>query len=160
MHLKTITPYTMKTNYLLPHVWKKVGWVLLIFVFFIFGWHGAIELIGEYNDPSTHWYHMPHWLHNDMNTFLIVGFTIAFMLIGFSREKVEDEYIMQVRYVCLIRSVIANYIILIVAALLLYDFKFLSFMNYNMFTVILTYIIVFHISLHRLRKSARHEEQA
>ena len=154
---ETTTSRTMKTNYLLPHAFKKAGWILLIPLFVLFMWHGAHEIIWSYSDPSTYWIHMPSWLHNDMNTILIVGFSVAFLLVAFSREKIEDEYIMQVRYVCLIRSVIANYIVLIAAALLLYDFKFLSFMSYNMFTVILIYIIVFHISLYRLRKSIRHE---
>lgn len=149
----------MKTNYLLPNAWKKVGWILLIPLLVLLGWLIACEAIWDYNDPSTYYIDIsPAWLYNSINTILIVGFSIAFMLVAFSREKTEDEYIMQIRYVCLIRAVLVNYIILIIAALLLYDFKFLSFMGYNMFTLIVIYIAAFQISLCRLRKSARHEE--
>ena len=96
----------MKTNYLLPHAFKKAGWILLIPLLALLAWLIVHDSIWDFNDPSTHWIDMPGWLFNGMNTILIVGFSVAFLLIAFSREKIRDEYIMHVKYVCLIHSVL------------------------------------------------------
>jgi predicted Na+-dependent transporter len=126
----------MKTNrYLLPHVWKKVGLWLLVPLVFCLVWENIL----------------PAWIWNIYYTLLPVGFTIALLLIGFAREKIEDEYIMKLRGDSLIIAVVAHYIVVIIGSLLYYNFKYFGFLAYNMFTVLLLYVVIFNVKLYRLR---------
>lgn len=77
-----------------------------------------------------------------------VGFIAACLLIGFSAEKQEDEYVARVRLQSLQWAVLVNYILLIVCFLVIYDVAFLQIMIYNMFTVLLFYLFRFHFVLY------------
>lgn len=78
-----------------------------------------------------------------------IGVIISLLLIAFSREKVEDEMIGQLRLEALQWSVYANYIVLLIAILMVYDTAFFSVMIYNMFTVLLVFITRFRWLLYR-----------
>ncbi len=78
-----------------------------------------------------------------------IGVIFSLLLIAFSREKVEDEMIGQLRLEALQWSVYANYIVLAIAILTLYDNAFFSVMIYNMFTVLLVFITRFRWLLYR-----------
>lgn len=65
---------------------------------------------------------------------------VGLMLVAFSREKVEDEMIGRMRLEALQWSVYANYLILVVALVSVYDFAFFNVMIYNMFTLLLVFI--------------------
>jgi hypothetical protein len=68
-------------------------------------------------------------------------------MVGFSKEKIEDEYIASIRMNALVWAVFVNYSLLIVAFIFIYDLSFLNVMAYNMFTVLLLFIIRFHYLL-------------
>ncbi|GAB3988901.1 hypothetical protein GCM10028807_12570 [Spirosoma daeguense] len=72
-----------------------------------------------------------------------MGMILSLMLIAFSQEKVEDEMISQLRLEALQWSVYFNYFILAIAILTVYDTAFFNVMIYNMFTVLLVFIIRF-----------------
>ncbi|GAB3699375.1 hypothetical protein GCM10027592_25390 [Spirosoma flavus] len=72
-----------------------------------------------------------------------IGIIMGLMLIAFSREKVEDEMISQLRLEALQWSVYVNYFILAIAMLTIYDSAFFDVMIYNMFTVLLVFIVRF-----------------
>lgn len=85
-----------------------------------------------------------------------IGVILGLLFIAFSREKVEDEMIGQLRLEALQWSVYANYLILMIAILTVYDEAFFSVMVYNMFTVLLVFIIrfrwlIFGTSIHHAR---------
>ncbi|MBN8821760.1 MULTISPECIES: hypothetical protein [unclassified Spirosoma] len=144
----------MKTKWLFPHSYRLIGW--LIFVpsatlglaalyadFNIFSLVGALfnkkELAQEKN------YSLSAFFNSDNMTDEVgaIGVIIGLLLIAFSREKTEDEMISQLRLESLQWSVYANYIILAIAILLFYDGAFFNVMIYNMFTVLLVFIIRF-----------------
>ena len=69
------------------------------------------------------------------------------ILVGFSKEKVEDEFIMQLRLSALALAVYINYGVLLLAFLLVHGFDFFTVMVYNMFTLLLIFILIFQIKL-------------
>lgn len=83
--------------------------------------------------------------------FLLLG---ALLLISYSREKDEDEYISRLRLESLQIAVITNYILLLIASLIWHWLDFLAVMMYNMFTILIIFIIRFHYLLYRQKKAA------
>ncbi|RRO26583.1 hypothetical protein [Flavobacteriaceae bacterium 14752] len=75
--------------------------------------------------------------------FIIIGG----VLVGFSKNKIEDEFIMQLRLSSLALAVYVNYGVLLLAFLLVHGFDFFTVMVYNMFTLLLFFIIIFQIKL-------------
>ncbi len=138
----------MRTNCLLPHSWQKFGWWLLLLV-------GTVDVITLVDDDLI-WACCPDWV--SANDLMIVLSTAALLMVAFSREAVEDEYVMHIRVRSLVRAVVANYAILLVATFFLYDLKFFTFMAVNMFTVPILYILFFRIGMFRIRQSAVYEE--
>ena len=132
----------MKTKWLFPHGFRLIGW--LIFVLSI-----LLSLAYTYADFRTSW--SERIIRNEpsiavssyIDEISAVGVIIGLLLIAFSREKVEDEMISQLRLEALQWSIYVNYIILIVTIVIVYDKAFLGVMIYNMFTVLLVFIARF-----------------
>ncbi len=148
----------MKLNYLFPNKWKKVGW----FIFIPSAIMGLVTSIACYT---------PEFL--DMKVFAIysdgifaqkvlfglikdnilgVLLIVSLLLIAFSKEKSEDEYILKIRLESLLWAVYVNYAILFIAVLFIFGMPFFWFMIFNMFTVLLFFIIKFNWQLSRLKK--------
>lgn len=95
----------MKTLYLLPNAYKKIGWFVFVpsfilgILMLIFNWEFPLvnipviyndALVGErgfFVETSV------SWLENLIGMMVIVGG----LLVGFSKEKTEDEYIASLR---------------------------------------------------------------
>lgn len=160
----------MTTKYLLPHGWKAPAWIAL-FVFLVLGIiHSSLGEIdlpflhrtvfnafpGNFlssAEPSSHWQQV-----NITNTILGIGIILSALAAGFSAEATEDEYVAGLRLSALSWAVIWNYGLLILAFLFLYDFSFLSAMEYNLFTVLLLFVFRFRYLLYRSRKNLPNEK--
>ena len=90
---------------------------------------------------------------NITNTLVGVVFLIGALMVAFSKEKNEDEFIANLRLSSLLWSVWVNYILLLMAFLLVYGMAFLHIMIYNMFTILIIFIIRFNYLLYRGTKS-------
>jgi uncharacterized membrane protein len=73
-------------------------------------------------------------------------------MVGFSKEKNEDEFITNLRQSSLYWAVIVNYILLLFAFVFLYGIAFLNVMLYNMFTILIIFIVRFNYVLYRTSK--------
>lgn len=93
----------------------------------------------------------------DLNlTFAMVITLVGLLMIAFSREKREDEYVSMVRLRALQVSVYVNYVVLIVSCILFYDLGFLMVMEFNLFTIPVLFILVYNYLLNikpRLNKA-------
>ena len=158
----------MKVNYLFPNKFKKIGWLLLIPSAII----GLVTLIYEY-EPSFLDFNLPAIFIDDLfkeqklygmvknnilNEILGILIIISSLFVAFSKEKLEDVYISKIRLDSLVWAVYFNYGILLFSFLFIFDFSFLWVMIFNMFTVLLFFIIRFNWQISKLEKSARHEE--
>ena len=82
-----------------------------------------------------------------------LGAIIGLLLIAFSKEKVEDEMISQLRLESLQWAVYVNYLVLGVLILLVHGGLFFSVMIYNLFTVLIVFIIRFRLAIRRNEKT-------
>jgi hypothetical protein len=86
-------------------------------------------------------------------TLIGVLFIVGGMMVGFSKEKREDEFIANLRLSSLLWSVWVSYILLFLAFIFVYGMSFFNVMVYNMFTVLIIFIIRFNYILWRNSKS-------
>jgi hypothetical protein len=97
-----------------------------------------------------------HIIQNEIFDELIgVLALIGLIFIGFSKEKQEDEFVQKIRLNSLKWAVFVNYGLLLFAMLFVYGMVFLDIMLYNMFTVLIIYIIRFNYLMYKFN---RHEE--
>ncbi|AUD02662.1 hypothetical protein [Spirosoma pollinicola] len=149
----------MKTKWLFPHRFRLIGWLIFVpsailglaalYVDFKISWLTANWLSESITILSGN--SVGHVTENQDLTDEVaaIGIIIGLLLIGFSCEKVEDEMIGQLRLEALQWSVYANYIILAIAILTVYDMAFFNVMIYNMFTVLLVFISRFRWLIYR-----------
>lgn len=158
----------MQTNYLLPNKYKIFGWVLLVAgiifgVLFLFKGYDheplEINVFSIYDDTF--------YMEKDAPTFFkvietgiahelsMIAIIIGGLIIGFSKEKIEDEFISKLRKDSVIWAILFNYFILLLAIVFIFNFTFFHVLVFNMFTPILFFIIRFNF----LKiKSRTHEE--
>lgn len=153
---------------MLPHKFKKVGYFLLV----------PSLLLGVYLmifNPETLDFNAKMFVFLSeeflsepiyfritevpvINTLAGSLFIIGCLLVGFSKEKVEDEYIKSLRLSSLQWAVLINYLLLLVAFLFIYGMPFLQVMIYNMFTVLLLFVGRFNFLLYRNSRRLKHAE--
>lgn len=158
----------MKANFLFPNKYKKVGWMILIPSMVLglvstinhvephfFDWRmPAIFFDGFMSDNS--FFGMTE--NNFLDELLAILVILSSLLVAFSKEKIEDEYIAKTRLESLVWATIANYVILILALVFIYDVAFFWVMIFNMFTIILFFIVRFNWLVYKLKKAGNHEE--
>lgn len=130
----------MKTL-LFPHSFQRIGWI----IFAISAAIGAYILFTDNTDSYL------------LNNIAIIGTCIGAILATCSREEVEDEMTGQMRLNSLLTALYINYAILIVCSLLIYDLDFLSVMLYNMFTILLIFMVVFRWKIWQVKKATENE---
>lgn len=158
----------MNTNLLLPHFYKKAGWIIFIpsfilgiFVLFInleFEWLGGrvftiysgsgIKILNETDSGQF----FSFTSGNYTQTLVGVLCLVSLMMIAFSKEKTEDEFISRTRMDSLLWATYINYFILIFCFLFFFGFEFLYIMIFNMFTTLLFFIFRFNYILYTERK--------
>lgn len=155
----------MKTKLLLPNKFKKPGWIILIpsallGLFVIFSGYTFDFLNGTaftiYHDPlmnSGDSVLFGFTKQNFTNTIVGVLFMIGALFVAFSREKTEDEFIAKIRLESLLWATYINYGVLLFCFLFFYEIEFLYVMIFNMFTILVIFIIRYYYMLHRAKKS-------
>ena len=156
----------MKTNYLLPNKYKSIGWIL-----FIIGLIAGIFLyIAEYDTDvltiNVLSIYSESFIGKEKGFFQIVensildelislAIIIGGLIVGFSKEKIEDEFIYKLRKDSLVWAIIFNYSVLIFTILFVYDLTFFDVLVFNMFTPLIFFIVRFNFLKH---KSLSYEE--
>jgi hypothetical protein len=140
----------MTPKLLFPNRYKLIGMFVLVpflalgiaFRFFDFGVGGlTMNLNGQSIFGGS--------TQNLTDEVALTGIIAGLLLIAFSREKQEDEFINKIRLESLQWAVLVNYILLIIATWLVYETAFIDVMMYNMLTVLIFFIIRFHMVLGR-----------
>lgn len=159
----------MKTNYLLSNRFKKIGWILFIpsiilgLLFVIFQFQPkfldikVFAILGDQGPFSgTTFCNIIKTNVTDeiIGTLLI----ISLCLIVFSKEKEEDEFIARIRLESLLWATYINYAILILAILFVYGGSALWVVIFNIYTILLFFIIRFNWIIVKSRKLARNEK--
>ena len=158
----------METNYLLPYRFKKIGWLLFIpsailgLLTLIYDWTPDflnVNVFGIFIDEIIGTTKPFGFISNNiLNEILGVLAIISGLMIAFSKERVEDELISKIRLQSLVWATYWNYGILVLAFLFVFDLSFFWVMIFNMYTVLIFFIIKFNWSLVNLNKGLTYEE--
>jgi len=158
----------MKSRFLFPHHYKPIGWVIFVIGFIL----GIILMLNDYNYPEwevsvfpliseNDFFSKPafEWSTNNIadeiaSVFIIVGG----ILVCFSKTKDEDEYISKIRIESLFWATYVNYIILIITILFVFDSSFFNVLIFNMFTILLFFMVRFHYELYKLKNVKEEKE--
>lgn len=149
-------------NYLLPNKFKKPGWVILILGIVL----GIIHISNDYESDFLtvkvlSLFHDDFIFSNSgdgiirnidnsiVDELLTIMIILGGLLVGFSKEKIEDEFINRMRLGSLKWAILVNYAILLFATLFFYGTNFMSVMIYNMFTPLLIFIIRFNYMVYK-----------
>lgn len=143
---------------LLPNRFKLIGWVLLVpsallgFLLMLSDLESKLTINSKvfalYNDEILGQAdHFGFISTNITNTLVGVVFILGAMMVGFSKEKQEDEYIANLRLSSLMWAVWVNYVLLFLSFIFIYGMGFLHVMIYNMFTVLIIFIGRFNVIL-------------
>lgn len=158
----------MNVNYLFPNKYKPIGWIILIpsaiigFIIILLDFEPEFltfnlpalfidEFFGE-----TYFFGMVK--NNILDEIIGVLIIISSLIVAFSKEKSEDEYISKIRLESLVWAVYVNYGVLLVSLFCIYDVAFLWVMMFNMFTILLFFIIRFKWQISKLKKGSANEE--
>ena len=152
----------MKTNFLFPHKFRLIGWILLIpsvvlgymviFNDFEFPFLNikVLSLLpaGSAITPIT----SPLWeIINNNFTQELAGilFIVSAIFVAFSKEKKEDEYIAKIRLESLLWATYTTFVIHILCLLFFYDFTYFRSMIINMFTLLIVFIVRYNFIIYR-----------
>ena len=154
----------MKTNYLIPRKYKPLGWILLVLG--IIG--GLILFFADYESDVLEMYVLSVYNGDDLfestegffkiikndiiDEIIALAIIIGGLIVGFSREKIEDEMIFKLRKDSLVWALLFNYLVLALAIIFIYSFTFFDVLVFNMFTPLLFFIARFNFMKHKLSR--------
>jgi len=158
----------MSNTLLLPNKFKLLGWFLLIVAVILFV-ASSFEVFDLFPEKSKVFAIFNKEIFGQSQfftlietniTLTVVGvlFIIGAMMVGFSKEKREDEFIAKLRLSSLLWAVWVNYALLFLAFLFVYGTDFLTVMMYNMFTILIIFIVRFNYLLYKNSKVVLDEE--
>jgi FlaA1/EpsC-like NDP-sugar epimerase len=159
----------METRFLLPNKFKLIGWIILI-PSAIFGILKIINIEFALKSLDVKMFTICSDLmnsqpfrfgFNEVNlTGNIIGivFILGAVLVAFSREKDEDEFISKNRMESFLWATYINYAILLLLFIFFYGNCLFFVMIFNVFTMIILFIIRFHYVLYRSSKLLHNEK--
>ena len=148
----------MKKNYLFPNSFKIVGLVITAIAFVALIIWACLENSPEFKMPAV----IEGDLLGDCDyfciadcgliTFIIPILITGLVFIGFSKEKIEDEFVMSIREQSLVWATYCAAIMLVIFTLTIYSWSYL-YAIYSIFPLFLIlFIIKFRIELHKANK--------
>jgi len=156
----------MKTNnFLFPPFFRIIGWIISIpcaGVLFCYLFSKPWDAV----PPAPFRFFREKW-SNVLDIFgggaifasiCMVLLMIGLILIAFSKEKTEDEFITKLRGDSLIWAVIANTVLMALLSMLVYGGWFLYVSFFNLYSVLILFIIKYNIALYSFKKSNDYEE--
>jgi len=159
----------MKTHFLFPNPYKKIGWLLFVPAVLILliaiatdvnlDHYLNVNVLALYQEGLMDKPGFFKVIQNSIaDELLTVSIIIGGILVCFSKLKNEDEYISKIRYESLVWASYLNYGLIVFFTVFLYGMPYLNVLFYNMFTLILFFIIRFHYMIYKLNKATYDDE--
>lgn len=154
----------MKTHYLFPAIFRKIGWLLFVPSLATAALLRATGFQFEDAIPARVFALYDSGILSDPQAFRMISNPIADeilltliiaggILAGFSRLPNEDEMTQSIRYESLVWAVYANFAIMLLATWFLYGSIYFDVLIANMFTVLFFFLIRFQVMLYRVSKT-------
>ena len=152
----------MTTTFLFPSKFKAIGWILFstsILALCIFlatsysidsSLNASVFAIVEtplFGEPT----YFTIIQNSILDEILLVTIIIGGILVGFSQTPDEDEYISKIRFESLIWAMYFNFALMLLATIFFYGFIYFYILSANVFSMLLFFIIRFHIKLYQLK---------
>jgi hypothetical protein len=158
LHLVNQTLQIMKTRFLFPYQWRKIGICLFILGLIVAGLQSYFQ-----DDLSTWQVERSNAGKADFEglipDLMLLLLICGLFLIAFSKEKIEDEQIMQLRLDSLQWSIYLNYAILIACIILVDNWHFfISIAAHYIFTPLVFFIIRFRWAVYQSTRLLNSEE--
>ena len=144
----------MNTNYLLPNKYKILGWILFALgiisgiCLFINGYEvdylkdTKVLALYHYEIMESEFFKV---IENQiLDEIIILLILLGGLILTFTKEKVEDEFIYKLRKDSLVWAIIFNYVILLFTIVFIYEMTFYYVFVLNMFTPLIFFIIRFN----------------
>jgi len=149
----------MQSKYLFPYKSRFVGLGLILL-------HIPVRIIWEYLYPGLSEHQLPQkpsdsMLFTNQHLFSITSailMLVGLFLIAFSKEKIEDEQIAQLRLDSLRWAIYLNYLILLLSLIFTNGVDFIDILRLNLWVPLLFFIIRFRWVIFRLNKSVTAEK--
>lgn len=157
---------------LFPARCRPIGWIVLIIGLALALWHvftGFREwAFLEFSIPRFPWSSdIGRFLspppedasfigtrkENFTNELIALLILVGGVMVAFSKERIEDEYLVHLRLSALVWAVYVNAAFTVIAVLVLFGFTFLYFMMSNLFAVLLLFIARYHYLLRKMKTS-------
>jgi hypothetical protein len=149
----------MEKQFLLPHKYKKAGWVIylvaagLAILFIVLT--GILLLTSDLcaaikGQEEINLTGVSKGILITIGVLLVTAmvlFVIGCLLVAVSKEKIEDEFILKLRKSAFLNAVLYNYVLLMLLYFWLPEPSFLKFFGHSIFNILVMYIFDFHIRL-------------
>ncbi|MDD3771436.1 MAG: hypothetical protein BGP01_08270 [Paludibacter sp. 47-17] len=158
----------MKANYLFPNRFKKIGWFLfvpgvllgILYLMYpsdisLFNMNVLVIAEEEIFSNTNFLSISENYVLDEIASILLIT---GALLIAFSKEKSEDEFIAKIRLESLVWATYVNYAILILAIMFVYEMTFLWVLVFNMFTLLIFFLIRFNWALYTSKNQISDEE--
>ncbi len=155
------TLQNMKSNFLFPHKWRLAGYLCfaadVIFAIvlktlrpegYVYSDLSQVPGSGHNLQPHTIIDQGTRW-HNDIIILLII---FGLLFVAFSREKIEDELISQIRLDSLQWAAYVNYGIFIICVIFIYGIDFLPILIFNVITPLIFFIVRFQWRMYQFNR--------
>lgn len=150
----------MKTKFLFPNRFKRIGWIILVpsVILGILIFCGIVDF--KFLEVKVFAIYSGSLLPGGETVFGVINENISeeifeilcivgAILVAFSKEKQEDEFIAKTRLESLVWATYINYAILILCLIFFYGVGFLYVLWFNMFTLLIFFIIRFYYILYK-----------
>ena len=150
----------MKKNFLLPHCYMKIGLFMLV-PFIIMA---CIDFLGMapsidislpyiYDDlfTSNHWFSIANKEDVFMEIWML-GLFFSLLFISLSKEKIEDEMIMNIRLQSMLFALWCTAAVFIFVTLFIFGFAYIYCLGALFYIFLIVSILRFRYVLHKLNK--------
>lgn len=83
------------------------------------------------------------------NNIAIIGSLVGLSLVAFSREPVEDEFVMSLRADALIKTLAVDCVLIVLCALFIYGGSYFYYLSFSQYIVLLLYIFIFRYNIYK-----------
>ena len=132
----------MKNVFLLPSrckIWGKIIFILsALFGLYILFIEESYLVILEFD-----------YLQALKNNIAIIGSLVGLSLVAFSREPVEDEFVMSLRADALIKALAVDCVLIVLCALFIYGGSYFYYLSFSQYIVLLLYIFIFRYNIYK-----------
>jgi uncharacterized membrane protein len=153
---------------LFPNRFKKIGWLVLIptllaglsvmYLNFEPDFFNIKVFALLNNGFLSEGHNFQFITDNVFNEIIGILLIISLLMIAFSRQKEEDEFIAKIRLESLVWATYFNYAVLILTMIFVYGISFFHVMTFNLFTILFFFIFRFNWELMKLKKAQKNEE--